>query len=891
MKVLFLLIIVISINFSQSSIRPKILVLEDVNSSFLFENVKNKEFKQIKNINYGYTNSTFWVKIDIDSTHSKSYIYYVCSVDEIEFYYPQPNGFYKSEREGREYGYINKKTFSRYFSFPLEGKVKGPDSYFFRIKSEGAVNFDFRLQDESYFLNYQMFELFIFGLFYGIILFIIVFNFLIFIYSKDKIYLVYIIYLLFFFFFIFTAGRHFYLLIDYYPKELMPTLLVSGEIIFLVFTRLFLNTKKNHPKIDIQVKVLSLLLFNSMLTLLFFSYNVSIVIINIVSNFFAIYLMTMSLYLWLNGYVIARFYFIAWTGVLIGGIVSTSVLFGFIDTNIYTTNSLIFGQVFEAIMMSFALADRFRFYMKELNKSRKIKYEAEKLIEIDRLKSRFFANISHEFRTPLTLIKGPLLNFVSDKYNGNLKKDSKLALKHTEQLSDLINQLLELSKIESGKLKLDLVKADIVKLINIVFSYYESYATSKSILFKLRKSTESFIYIFDPKRLEIVLLNLVSNALKFSGENGMVDIQFTVENNCPKIVISDNGMGIAEKDLGKIFDHFYQVDSSETRVYEGSGIGLSLVKEIVEMHQGQIDVQSKLCEGTSFIITLPIQSLENSDLKTVDLSEIDRAAEIDENLETITFEKEDVFASSVLIVEDNADLRKYVKDILSPYYQCFEAENGEKGLELAENEDIDLILSDVMMPKMDGFEFCKQLKSSSKTSHLSVLLLTARSEDADKIKGLEIGADDYLIKPFNQEELKLRIHNILKSRQVLREKYSKNIFSDISDYASNATDEAFIKKLNDLIKEKISEADFDRNDLANELGLSLSNLYRKIKSLTNMSPSEYIKSIRLKLAVEYLKTTSLNITEIALEVGFNNLAHFSREFKKQFGKSPKEYLK
>ena len=521
-----------------------------------------------------------------------------------------------------------------------------------------------------------------------------------------------------------------------------------------------------------------------------------------------------------------------------------------------------------------------------------IKRQADQLKELDQAKSRFFANISHEFRTPLTLIKGPLESFCSGNYAGNFEVDSQKALKHTIRLLDLTNQFLDLSKLESGSLKLNFKKADLIRFLKLIFVSFESYAESKNMEFTFTRECESFHYIFDPERLEIVIINLLSNAFKFTDRKGKIELIFKLEKNQkPIIVVKDTGIGIMEKNLDYIFKRFYQVDSSDTRAYQGSGIGLALCKELIDLHGGHINVLSKINEGTKFIIELPVKNEANQKYENYEFDQKVTKALFDEEKP----KKSDVpeFESKnekILVVEDNRDLREYIKDILSDYYQCFEAENGEKGLELAENEDIDLILSDVMMPKMDGFEFCKQLKSSPKTSHLPVLLLTARSEDADKIKGLEFGADDYILKPFNQDELKLRINNVIKSRQLLREKYSRNILSDISEYASNATDEAFIAKLNDLIKEKISEADFDRNYLANELGLSLSNLYRKIKSLTDMSPAEYIKSIRLKFAVELLKTTNLNMTEISLEIGFNNSAHFSREFKKQFGVSPKDYV-
>lgn len=508
--------------------------------------------------------------------------------------------------------------------------------------------------------------------------------------------------------------------------------------------------------------------------------------------------------------------------------------------------------------------------------------QAQKLLELDQLKSNFFANISHEFRTPLTLIKGQLENILRIVKDEAVKKKVNVAFTNSNRLNRLINQVLDLSKLESGKLQLEFEKHDIVALIKNRVSSFDSFAEQKNITVQLINRIDSLFANIDIEKIEEVIDNLLSNALKFTPAKGKIIITVDVENiefaENAIISISDNGVGISEEKISHIFDRFFQADNTSTREYEGTGLGLAIVKELVELHGGTITVESKLNEGTTFYISLPV--IENEQNIPEDETVLDEKSDTVDDLREM-----------VLIVEDNYDVRNYIKENLEQHYRIEEAVNGEDGILKAIEKTPDLIITDLMMPKVNGFELCNKVKSDHRTSHIPIIMLTAKVDEQSKLDGLQIGADEFLAKPFSPRELEIRVGNLIRIRQLLREKYKEISVIKAEDVKANPIDKEFLDKVFSLIKNHLEDHQFSVQKLADEMAMSVSQLNRKLNALINQSAGKLIRSTKLDYAVKLLEKNAGNITEIGYRIGFSDLPSFTNSFKEKYGVSPTEYLK
>jgi len=547
------------------------------------------------------------------------------------------------------------------------------------------------------------------------------------------------------------------------------------------------------------------------------------------------------------------------------------------------------------------------------------RFEAEKLHEMDEMKSRFFANISHEFRTPLTLILGPvkqIINTLKDEKlpfdKTKVKEDLKVVHKNANRLLGLVNQLLDISKLESGNMKLQTSPQNIIPLLKALLQSFCSYAERKRISLKFNSTENEVIVYIDKDKIEKIITNVLSNALKFTPEGGLVEVAVTLKppsvpplvkgetGGFAEISIRDTGIGIPKEKISKIFDRFYQVDGSVTREQEGTGIGLSLIKELVELHKGKIQVESEEGKVTTFKISIPLgkEHLKPEEICEPVMEE-DQVSILPEetiytNDELKTTGPEIGFLAEagkqlLLIVEDNYDVRNYISNNLDKEYKILEAVDGEDGLKKSIDEMPDLIISDVMMPKMDGFKLCDKLKTDERTSHIPIILLTAKASNQDKIEGLETGADDYIIKPFDTEELKVRIKNLIEQRKRIHEHFKKKGLFEIDKSNITSIDKKFLSKAIDIINQNISDPVFGVETFAENLAVSRSLLYKKILSLTDETPRELIKRVRITKSAELIEKKFGNLSEIALEVGFDNPAYFSECFKKQFGVSPSQY--
>ncbi|WP_310378851.1 two-component regulator propeller domain-containing protein [Flavobacterium sp.] len=521
--------------------------------------------------------------------------------------------------------------------------------------------------------------------------------------------------------------------------------------------------------------------------------------------------------------------------------------------------------------------------------------DKEKEIELSELKLNFFTNISHEFRTPLTLIISPLTELME---NPDLapKMAKKLSIidRNANRLLNLINQLLDFRKAEYGLLELSVSQGNIVRFSKEVFLYFNEMAKSRDIKYKFKYSDDEIFFQFDRNKIEIVLCNLLSNAIKYCKPGDKITLSLEKKDDFCIISVQDTGLGMEEDYLDKIFDHFFQIKSAESTKMIGSGIGLTFSKKIIELHHGTIEVESKINCGTEFLIKLPLSI--NYDESGVDTNFVntDNIVAYDtkwnenqkENLSIKTKE------NSILIIDDNKDILDYLKDFLSDSYTIFMAENGNEGFKIASSEIPDLILSDIMMPGKDGITLCKELKAQIITSHIPIILLTARSSAVYEIQGLQTGADDYITKPFNPIIIKARIAGLLENRKKLRALLLNKIqFEPTQTEIENDTntESAFIHKAIVLVETNIQNSSFSIETMVDELNMSQSTLYRKIKSLTGLSLTSFIRSIRLKKAAHLILIDDLNLSQIAYEVGFNDYKYFKISFEKQFKCLPSKY--
>jgi signal transduction histidine kinase/ligand-binding sensor domain-containing protein/DNA-binding response OmpR family regulator len=524
-------------------------------------------------------------------------------------------------------------------------------------------------------------------------------------------------------------------------------------------------------------------------------------------------------------------------------------------------------------------------------------------------KINFFTTISHEFRTPLTLIIGPLKELITqmDQLSKNeVQRKHKIIYGNACKLLLLVNEVLDFRKADNESVRLKRSSLDLVPFIQQVTFLFNDIAQRKKINFSFLSTQKALVVSVDAEKIEKILFNLISNAFKFTPDQGQISvgidrIKEAEGNEKFLITVSDSGNGIAEDQISYIFDNFYQADHSQNFQQSGSGLGLTLVKKYAELHGGTIDVVSKPGKGTIFTLTIPI---ETEELESAHLG-IDLARQFQDNKEILissiaeypplllpdlkTGEKQSF--PRVLLVEDDSNLRAYLKEILSANYRIEEAPDAETGIQLADAKHPDLIICDVMLPDFSGFEFCSKVKDEFKTSHIPIILLTALSDLPNQMTGLKSGADAYITKPFDLQYLYLTIENLIHQRRKLQSKFYHGTKLESSELAHHKEDQDFLNKIINLIEENITDTSFDVESLCLMINLSQPQTYRKIKALTDLSISEFIRNIRLKKAAHLLSTTNQAISEVAYEVGFSDPNYFSKCFVKVFGQTPSEFVK
>jgi len=545
--------------------------------------------------------------------------------------------------------------------------------------------------------------------------------------------------------------------------------------------------------------------------------------------------------------------------------------------------------------------------------------ELEKMYELDQMKTQFFSNISHEFHSPMTLILSPLENLIaSQNVDSKIQNSLKLIQRSAQRLKRMTNQLRDFQKLESGELQLKLSRGDIILFLKETVYSFRDYAIDHHIQYHFNAEHDRFVTWFDADKLDKIIYNLLSNAFKFTPDNGRISVDVSIisseiieksvkKNNLANqyinIVVTDSGIGIPDNKIENIFQRYYRSDDNvELQKYQGSGVGLAFVYELIKLYHGEIYVNSVEGKGASFTVQIPIDEYYLEEKQLISEFKITTADHETDWALPVTYNKEDSKTTTsfeetpqndmpvLLVVDDDKEIRDYIKGSLESKYRIFSASNGKEGIKKAIKIIPDLIVSDIKMPEISGIDLCNQLKEDEKTSHVPIILLTAYTSKEYKLEGLKKGADAYLSKPFNIDELEAQIINLLESRKKLKEKYSRQVLLEPTKQVVEDIDEKFLQRVLETIEKYISDSKFNAELLSKKIGMSRMQLYRKLRGLTGQTVHEFIRSIKLKRAVQLLKEKKMTITEIAYEVGFNDLTYFARCFRQQYKKSPSEFM-
>lgn len=740
---------------------------------------------------------------------------------------------------------------------------------------------------------------------FGVTFIVFLYFFLQFLYLREQIYLWFSIWLVFC---MITQSMTIGLIVGVIASLRYPLWLFTAHGQFFTFWflgRSFIGSKQKFPVLDKFMKGLPLfVLIEVVITILYVvlfqpetSFTAPHGLHYLFLNIYTIGSLILSIVLTFKRDLFARYFgvgsMIASIFLIIGTLWSMGVIMPPFRIDPYST-----GMFLQIVIYSFGISYRSRkiseqTQMERLEAERSFA-EVQRMKDLDEVKSRFFANISHEFRTPLALIYGPLQQAErkSEIYRDNTiqlsEKSFTVIKKNTLRLQMLVNQLLDLSKIESGKLHLKLSQGGLIQFIRSQIFSFESLAERKNISLSTHFSEEYNDSYYDQDKLEKIVNNLMSNAFKYTPSGGDVNVNVHLTATSLLLEISDTGNGMHKKEIDRIFDRFYRIEGSEAK---GSGIGLALTKELVSVHNGQIHVHSEKGRGTCFKVRLPITledlpeavhaSKDDAILQNLVDSTVSQVSETTEENVTLPSHEE-----VVLLVEDNKDLQSFITEILTSRFKVITANDGLQGERMAFEHIPDLVISDVMMPKKDGYELCSILKNNTKTSHIPIMLLTAKAGQSSKMAGLTQGADTYLTKPFEADELLLRAKNLIEVRKKMWEHFKSHELSATSNLNLSSIDDTFLQKVVKIIKENVDNELLSVEDIASKVGFSRTQLHRKLKALTNKSAGQLVNEIRLNTAKTMLAQNVGSVSEVAYSVGYTNMSYFTKSFKEKFGVLP-----
>jgi signal transduction histidine kinase/ligand-binding sensor domain-containing protein/DNA-binding response OmpR family regulator len=523
--------------------------------------------------------------------------------------------------------------------------------------------------------------------------------------------------------------------------------------------------------------------------------------------------------------------------------------------------------------------------------------EAERLRELDQLKIKFLTNLSHEFRTPLSLIMGPVDQLINEEKESGIAGRLGMVKRNTRRLLNLVNQILDLRKIEDQELRLNRTENDIINFIKEVLESFNDLSERKQIQLVFKSQLSFYKVAFDQDKIERVLFNLLSNAFKFTPTGGKISVELEKAdrqdlsgNSLLLIKVTDTGIGISSEDQEKIFERFFQAEGIAPILNQGSGIGLSIAKEFVKLHGGQIGVYSENGRGSTFTIELPFSQTEFAEELMIDFSSREVIEAPDELSQLNAEHQQALDVPSILLVEDNEDFRMYLRDALKSMYRIYEACNGQEGWQKALANHPHIIVSDINMPYMNGIDLCKKVKSDKRTHHIPVILLTAVTGEEEQLKGLETGANDYLSKPFNFEILHAKIKNLFALNNRLRDTYTKQIKVQAPEILIESHSDRLLNKVALYIEENLNNPKLSVEELSKHVGMSRGSLYHKVLELTGLSPVEYIRSVKLDKAIVLMEKSDLNVSQIAYMVGFATPNYFAKSFKARYNMQPSEYI-
>lgn len=859
-------------------------------------------------------NSNIWYRAILKNTthETQSLVFWTedTFIRYMDFYVVENKQIINHFKGGLQQSFHQRKIWHINSAYPITLAPNSSSTIYLKVDQKwDAAIVPVYLATARQFYAKSFFDYSFLGLYHGIILMVILIGLVLFLATRRQLFFWFFIYALSFFLFTFsTSGLDYQYFIPSFPVLAHHNKLFFSGIYLLSFYFLMvsyfqeenagkINFRQWHLPLMISLIILALLLgiFQNWLitndiegaTILKFLHSIPLSLISLIILFLLLKTVIK------NPKWTSLVFLVAFLGKIFFGIIFIFVnngkihlpfeeqyvfpLFSFFEIACLT--ALIIYKIF-TLNREKLILDR------EVQVARLEKDRMKKLKELDEAKTRLYTNITHEFRTPLTVIKG-----LTDQIEGNADKKD-IIQRNSNTLLRLINQLLDLSKADKGELRFQPVQNDVIQYIRYLSESFRSWGAAKNIRLHILPEIKTLTMDYDPHKLQDVLSNLLSNAIKNTETGGDIYIMLKKEHNQLIINVKDTGKGIESNHLPYIFDRFYQVDNSDVNEDAGSGIGLALSKELVQLMQGEISVKSEVGVGTNFEIQLPISQNAPKQASNEIAPEV---RVIPNNLNTtiapISLSKKqqkelrkEEKQATILVVEDNKDVQHYLSLCLEKDHHLLLAENGKLGIQQALEHIPDLILSDVMMPNTNGLELCEALKTNVLTSHIPIILLTAKADQTAKIQGLSRGADAYLTKPFQKEELLVRIQSLIAQRGRMQAHFLKN--TNTAKAAKYATENQFLNQVKKAVLAHLSDATFDVQRLAFELKMSRSQVYRKVKALTGRSIAAYIRYLRLQEGKKLLETTHLNISEVAYEVGFNDLSYFSNTFSQEFGYPP-----
>lgn len=827
---------------------------------------------------------------------------YAFADEQLLFHKKTGPGYSRSDRDIKENWVLNRIRLD-----PVP--VGTPVTLVFRVSGNNFgyppfFNLNFRGPSQAYYHEINEFNNGFYIFMLGVTFIILLYHLLQYLYVKDTIFLYFSLWVFFCFMtLLMSVGG---VLDHIYEYSFIFWFFFSQGVyfVFWFFGRSFIQSKEKFPRLDKWILALASLMILYMViviaTVVFTSIQPRMIAVG-ASNHIMVFInflgLVLSIIIASRKDNFARYFGMGAIIGLVLLIIGSAWSAGWINFPGFEPHSwAMFAQI---IIFSFGIAYRRQVIMKANNEA---KLEAQwniaemnRMKDLDDIKTRFFANISHEFRTPLTLISGPLERAKKSSETGSgdsillPNKVYSLIKKNTNRLQILIDQLLDIAKIESGAIHLNLTQGRLIQFIKSIVFSFESVAEEQSISLNSNFAEELENAYYDKDKLEKILNNLLSNAFKYTPQGGAVNVAVSHTEECVSIEISDTGAGMCKEEVDRIFDRFYRVEGSEAK---GSGIGLALTKELIDLQNGIISVHSRKGRGTSIKVRLPITP--NGFPESVLLQNNKRDASPIKSAQTIVPLSEngamhtpvDNHENLVLIVEDNTSLQDFIFEILKDQYTLITADDGLQGERMAFEHIPDLVISDVMMPKKDGYELCNSLKNNVKTSHIPIIMLTAKAGKSNKLAGLMQGADAYLTKPFDAEELLVRIKNLIQARKKIWEQFKSLDLPLISDLELKSVDDVFVQKVVKTIKENLDNELLSVEDIASRVGFSRAQLHRKLKALLNKSAGQLVSEIRLNEARKMLENKVGSVSEIAYSVGYSNMSYFTKSFKEKFGLLP-----